>query len=430
VFSARHENRFAAFVAREPADLMRNCSIIEHDPKLCMLSICVLLRDKSVGVFAMRTIDVKHDGMGKFRRIAGFGVAEQKAAAQQQLWDKQWQRRQELERKLFAGPNGDALRALKKIQADEQNEDAGHEIVSLTSILLGALRARLSVDWAQFNDRGAFAEPPPAAPAPLQIAREPRKSEFMPPPPRSLSELLHASRRRRQKEAGAKNFKNAHDEWQVAVRWKSREHEAATEKYRAALAGWEARRSAFQATQAKAKARLDSLHRRYAAKDADAVIAYGDLVLLSADRPDGFPKDWRIDFSDGVMTVDYELPSTEAMPGVKAVKYAALREAFDTVELPERERDQLYAEAIYQTCLMVLHLLFASDEADAIKSIAFNGWVNFIDQAKPARACIMAVQTTKAAFRRIDLKSVDPQACFKALNGVASAKLAAMTAAG
>jgi hypothetical protein len=41
----------------------------------------------------------------------------------------------------------------------------------------------------------------------------------------------------------------------------------------------------------------------------------------------------------------------------------------------------------------------------------------------------MTVQATKEAFRRIDLQSVDPQACFKALNGVASAKLAAMTQA-
>jgi restriction system protein len=81
-----------------------------------------------------------------------------------------------------------------------------------------------------------------------------------------------------------------------------------------------------------------------------------------------------------------------------------------------------------QSCLAVLHLLFAADEVDAIKSIVFNGWVNFIDKARPARACIMTVQATKAAFRQIDLSSVDPQACFKALNGVASSKLAAMTA--
>ena len=151
------------------------------------------------------------------------------------------------------------------------------------------------------------------------------------------------------------------------------------------------------------------------------MIAYGDLILLAADRPDGFPKHWQIAFSSGVMTVDYELPYTDRMPSVKAVKYAASRDAFETVELPEGERDRLYAEAMYQSCLAVLHLLFASDEADAIRSIAFNGWVNFIDRMKPARACIMTVQATKQAFCRIDLSSVDPLACFKALNGVASA---------
>jgi restriction system protein len=375
----------------------------------------------------MRTIDVKHDGLGKFRRIAGFGVVEQKAAAQKQLWDKQWQRRQELERKLVAGSA--ALQALKKIQADEQSEDARREIFALTSILLEALRAPPSVDWTQFTDGGEFSEPPPVAPAPLQSLREPRKADFRPAPPRSLLDLLNRRRRRALKAAGEKNFKSAHDDWQNAVRWKSREHEAATERHRAALAGWEARKSAFHAAQAEAAARLNSVRQRYAGKDADAVAAYSDMVLLAADRPDGFPRHWEIALSDGVMTVDYELPSTEAMPGVKMVKYLASRDAFEIVELAPRERDELYAEAMVQTCLAALHLLFAADEADAIKSIVFNGWVNFIDQARPARACIMTVQATKAAFGRIDLKSVDPQACFKALNGVASAKLAAMMAA-
>ncbi|MGA7674002.1 MAG: hypothetical protein WCA78_03030 [Rhizomicrobium sp.] len=378
----------------------------------------------------MQTIDVKHDGMGKFRRLVGFGVVEQKAAAQKQLWDKQWQRRQALERKSFAGSNASTLQALKKIQAEEQSEDAAREILSLTSILLNTLRARPSVDWKSFYDRSEFSEPPPAAPASLQMSREPRKADYRPEPPRSLAELIAVRRRREKRAAAAAAFKNAHDEWKFAMRWKSRELDAATEKYRIALAGWDTRKSAFHAAQAQAKTRLDSLHLRYADKEADAVIAYSNLVLLSADRPDGFPQHWQIAFSSGVMTVDYELPSTDQMPSVKAVKYAPARDAFETVELPAGERDQLYAEAMYQSCLAVLHLLFAADGADAIKSIAFNGWVNFIDRAngRPGRACIMSVQTTKQAFGRIDLSGVDPQACFKSLNGVASAKLAAMSA--
>ena len=375
----------------------------------------------------MRTIDVKHDGLGKFRRIAGFGVVEQTADAQKQLWDKQWQRRRELERKLFA--RSTALQALKKIQADEQSEEARREILSLTSILLGALRAPPSVDWAQFAAGGEFSEPSPAEPASLRSLSEPRKKDFRPGPPRSLFELLNQGRRRALKAASEKNFNSAHDDWQNAVRWKSRQHDAATERYRTALAGWQSRKAAFHAAQAEAEARLESLHRRYASKDAEAVVAHSDMVLLSTGRPDGFPKHWSIALADGVMTVDYELPSTEAMPSVRAVKYASSRDAFEIVELPQRERDQLYAEAMVQSCLAVLHLLFASDEADAIKSIVFNGWANFIDKAKPARACIMTVQTTKVDFARIDLASVDPQACFKSLNGVASAKLAAMTEA-
>ncbi|HEY0281264.1 MAG TPA: hypothetical protein VGC27_01425 [Rhizomicrobium sp.] len=375
----------------------------------------------------MRVIGVKHDGLGKFRRIAGYGVVEQKAAAQKQLWDKQWQRRRELERKLPA--DSTVLQALKKIQAEEQSEEARREILSLTSILLDALRARPAVDWAQFYDGGEFSEPPPAEPASPRTPEAPREAEFKPAPPRSLFELLHARRRRELKAASERKFKNAYDDWQHSVRWKTRQYEAAAERYRAALAGWEARKSAFYAAQAEAVARLNSLHQRYAGKDADAVIAYSDMVLLSAGRPDGFPKHWTIAFAGGMMTVDYELPSTEAVPGVKAVKYLPSRDAFETVELPPRERDQLYAEAMYQTCLSVLHLLFAADEAGAIKSIIFNGWANFIDKARPARACIMTVQTAKTDFSRIDLASVDPRACFKSLNGVASAKLAAMTEA-
>jgi restriction system protein len=362
--------------------------------------------------------------MGRFRRITGFGVVEQKAVAQQQFWDKQWQRRQALERKL----SGDALQALKKLQAEEKSEEANREIVALASILLDALRARPAVEWEQFYDRSAFAEPPPSEPAPLQLAKEPRKQDFKPPPPRNLLELLNRRRRRELKETGTQNFKNAHDEWNFTVGYRSRQHDAAAEAYRAQLAGWDARKSAFHTAQGDAKTRLDSLHLAYSAKEAEAVIAYGDLILLSVDRPDGFPKHWQIGFSAGAMTVDYDLPSTDVIPSVKAVKYSAARDAFESVELGARERDGLYAEAMYQSCLAVLHLLFTSDGADAIKSIAFNGWVNFIDGSRPARACIMTVHATKQAFAKIDLKSVDPRACFKALNGVASSKLAQMSA--
>lgn len=374
----------------------------------------------------MKSIDVRHDGLGRFRRIKGF-AAEQSANAQMQMWDKQWKRRQELERKLAGS---ELLPALKKNQADELTEEAGREIGSLTSILFQALRAPAAIDWSVLAARGEFPQPPPAAPAPPRIEREPRKKDFRPPPPRNLIELLNRSGRRRQKEAATRAFASAYDGWEHTVRWKAQQHDKAMTLHRAAHSDWEARKSAFYSTQAKANARLEALRGLYAEKDKEAVIGYCDLVLLAVPRPENFPKFWQIGLSRAVASVDYDLPSCDQIPSVKAVKYVPSRDAFETVVLGEAEREQLYGEAVHQSCLAVLHRLFASDATDALSSIIFNGWANVIDKAngRPSRACIMSVQATKSVFQQIDLFSVDPQACFKALNGTTSAKLAAMAA--
>ena len=375
----------------------------------------------------MNSIDVRHDGLGRFRRIVGL-AAEQSADAQKQLWDKQWSRRQVLERK-HAG--SELLLALKKAQADEMSEEAAREIGSLTSILFQALRSPAAVDWSALAEQEEFPQPPPALPAPPRIEREPQKSDFRLAPPRSLAELLNVRGRRRQKEAASKAFDSAHDGWEYTVRWKAQQHDQAMTLHRAAHSEWEARKSAFYSTQSKANARLDSMRLLYAERDKEAVIARCDLALLSVDRPAGFPAYWQIGLSaTGALCVDYDLPSTDQIPRVKAVKYLPPRDAFETVLLPEREREQLYGEAVHQTCLAILHRLFASDSANALRSITFNGWGIFIDKAnrRPSRACIMSVQTTKPAFQQIDLSGVDPQACFKALNGTTSAKLTAMTA--
>jgi hypothetical protein len=104
------------------------------------------------------------------------------------------------------------------------------------------------------------------------------------------------------------------------------------------------------------------------------------------------------------------------------------RGAFDINVLSDGERERLYGEAVFQTALAVLHTLFASDAADAIHAISFNGWANYIDggAVRPGRACILSITADKRLFQGIDLSSVDPQACFRALNGSLSPKLAAL----
>jgi restriction system protein len=365
------------------------------------------------------TIDVRHDGLGRFRRVCAPGrqLAEQRAAALERLWEEQWRRRQAALRRPGAAE------ALKKLEAEEATAEAERRAGALTSILLTALHQPAVADLAPLYDNAAFDEAPPAEPAALKLEPEPRKSQFK-AAPLTLVTLLNPAAMRRRKEAVQTKFKTAHDGWQYLARWREGEYEKAVSAYQALRRDWEQRRSLFHEKQARANSRLDTLRQ----DEGEAVVGRSDLALLSLERPEGFPHFWTIGYAQGTLTIDYDLPSMEQVPLVKGVKYAAGRQAFETVLLADGERERLYGEAVFQTTLAVLHTLFASDAAEAIKAVVFNGWTNFIDGARPGRACILAVTVDKRSFAAFDLSGIDPRGCFCALNGSMSPKLAALAA--
>lgn len=375
----------------------------------------------------MAAIDVRHDGLGRFRRLtaASRDAAEAEARALAHLWDTQWARRQAIER--HADPA--LLDALKRLEAEEASEEAARAIAALTAILPGALRARHAVDWSPLYDRSAFAEPPPAEPVALPRDPEPLPSEFK-RAPLTLRTLISPARMRARREAAETAHREAHEAWEKLTCAKAVEHAAAVAAWRAAFAGWERRKSAFLDLQARTNARIDALRAGYARKEPEAVVGHCDLLLLALARPAGFPAFWTMTFAHGVLGIEYDLPSTAAVPVVESVRYVPARGAFDTVVLSEAERERRYCRAVFETCLAALHALYAGDEAGAIKSVAFNGWVNYLDAAggRPGRACALTVTAEKSAFAALDLAGTDPESAFRALNGTMSARLAAMAA--
>jgi restriction system protein len=373
------------------------------------------------------TSDVRHDGLGRFERVSApsKALAEKRASALTKLWNEQFARRQAILHK--AGKDG--VETLKKLEADERSEDAERAAHALTSILLDALRADPAPDWTPLYDRAEFVEAAPAEPVLPQQDPEPKKSNF-PRAQLTLLTLLNPRAMRRRKEAALTKYQGAYEGWEYLKRWRQGEHDKAMRQFRLAQDDWEARRSVFLDLQQRANARLDVLREGYVRGESDAVTGHCDLALLSLDRPQGFPCFWSARVADGTLQLDYDLPSMAAVPVVKAVKYVAARDAFETVVHSERERERMYGEAVFQTCLAVLHRLFAADTAGAVRNIAFNGWVNYVDGTgvHPGRACILSVTADKRALAAIDLAGADPQGCFRALNGTMSAKLEALAA--
>lgn len=369
----------------------------------------------------MVTIDVRHDGLGRLERVFAptEPLAQQRAKALRARWDDAFKRRQAL--------IGDSADTFGKLEADERTADAERAASALTAILLSALRAEPGSDWTPLYDTSVYGESAPVEPPPPLAEVEPQPEHF-PRAPLTLATLLSPGGRRRRYEAAATKYKVAHDGWLYLKRWRESEYDKSLKAHRDAFGEWQQRQTAFLDSQARANARLDALVQGYAKGEPEAVIGHCDLSLLALDRPPSFPRFWTMKVDSGALQIDYDLPSMDVVPVVKAVKYVPSRHAFDVGALPESERERLYGEAVFQTALAVLHTLFAGDAADVLRAISFNGWANYIDGGaiRPGRACILSITTDKRPFQNIDLGSVDPQACFRALNGTVSPKLAAL----
>ncbi|HEX3945017.1 MAG TPA: restriction endonuclease [Rhizomicrobium sp.] len=366
----------------------------------------------------MYYIDIQHSGLNKFRRVTGSNkyVVEQKAQAQQYDWGQQWKRKCAVEAARTARSNAAILKDAKKTEALERTQEAEEALAELRSIIVSGLKQSMRFDWSALYDRKKFSDPFPASPAREPVFTGPEYA------PRSslLAWLIPSIQEKNQAEAN-RRFSADHEAWQDAVA-----------KFKSGCAAWEKRKVTFEGEQKKANAKIDDFYQRYHAEEMNAITEYVDWILGLSKYPDCFPKEWQMDFvsETGVLIIDYELPSVDVLPKLKAVKYVQSRDCFEESYLREGELAQLYDDALYQTCLRTLYEIFQSDEIRAVTSVTFNGWVNFTDKStgKPARACILSLQSLKEAFSQINLAAVDPKACFRSLKGVGSAKLAGMSA--
>jgi restriction system protein len=157
-------------------------------------------------------IEVRHDGLGKYRHIRGSDkhVVEQKARYQKLQWDEQWQRKLESEsrvreRLLAANQKAaererlmqekDRLRmqtalekAREKLEAQRYKEDRKQEAIdrdteaklaieALKNILYDTLKVNHAIDWNQLKDTTKFQEPPPELKLPPPPDKQPIPKE-------------------------------------------------------------------------------------------------------------------------------------------------------------------------------------------------------------------------------------------------------------
>ena len=190
-------------------------------------------------------------------------------------------------------------------------------------------------------------------------------------------------------------------------------------------------RATYDAEVAKIKAKAEEQHAEIDTMkadldrgDPDAIRSYFEMVLGRSSWPDGFPQCFALahDPSSKLLAIDYQLPDYAVVPYEKTYKYVKARDTIEAVAETAAKRKTLYASAIAQSAIRIVHEVFEADRRGQIDTVVLNCVVDTVDRATGQRQkpCILSLRTTAAAFRNINLAAVEPAACLKGLSAAVS----------
>lgn len=384
-------------------------------------------------LFLLYEIEIRHDGLNKFRVIRGadWYIVQQKAEMQKRVWDEMWEKKQEQIRKKQERERAAIEKQQKKELAEKLTIEATLQLENIEKTLLHTLSVNDKINWDELKDTTKYSEPKPVEPTEIEIPKEPSISDIIYQPKIGLLDKIFPSRKNKKMEEMNTLFKADYEKWQKQKESIIKTNIKLKEKYEKELKEWNKKKEIFLKEQEKNNNKVEELKEKYLKGIPSAIIEYCDLVLSKSIYPDSFPQDFEIDYNEQNKTliVEYILPSTEHLPTLKEVKYIQSRDDFKEIHLSKTAKNKMYDNLIYQITLRTIHELFEADDIDAIQSIVFNGWVKSIDKAtgKKIESCILTIQTAKNEFEEINLEHVDPKLCFKNLKGIGSSKLHSLT---
>jgi len=406
-------------------------------------------------------VEVAHSELGKYQVIKGDDqyVVEQKARATMAQWDRTWERKLAAEQKraererLAEEKQAERERLAEEVEdklslAHERTREAKEARAALDGILAHALETDDSVSWDSLKDLSDYSAPKPETPAfppkpePFQKPRKPELSDAAYKPRLRVLDLLSKSRRIAKGQAARARFALDLRRWEQetaeaianynsGVRQHNEGIRQLVAQYRRDIAKWQEERQEYIGKRDESNVAIENRKAQYMGLDPDAISEYCDLVLSRSEYPHYFPHSHELEYNGNnkVLIVDYQLPSPESLPTLSEVTYVQSRDDFDEKHISASEVQRTYDDILYQISLRTIHELYEADKIGALASIVFNGYVKCTDKAtgQAIMPCVLSVQANRDEFEHLNLRSVEPRACFKKLKGVGSSKLHSMT---
>ena len=397
----------------------------------------------------MFEVEIRHDGLHKYRVIRGRELYEvqEKAEVQRRAWDEMWEKHLERERIAQQRAQKAKNHEDNKELALELTEEASSKITAIQNTLSDYLKSPATINWESLKDKTTFSKPVPRK---KTVSRKPE--ETIPPKPLetavqyipqfSFIDYFFPSRKQKKIVAAKEAFQKDCESWEskkeeiITLNQKNGADlqealKKAEELFAKQQSEWEKEKAAFDEQQQRQHDQIELMKKEYLGGTKQGLEDSIELILYKSDYPESFPEEYTTEYNpeNKLIIIDYILPNPEHLPTLKEVRYIQSRSEFKEAHLNENAIQKMYDDLLYKISLRTLHEVFSADGSNHVQSIVSNGWVDFIDKSTGlnSKACIMSIHVTREEFMSINLEMVDSKACFKKLKGVGSSKLHSLT---
>ena len=354
-------------------------------------------------------IEIWHDELGRYHKIKGTEkqIVEYKAKEKMKYWDDLWQKASNVEK------------------AKLKTEEAEKTIKQLENILSAGIE-NIVFDWEHLKKFEKFNKPMPKKSTYLGnlaesiILPEPKADNYL--PKLCIFEKLVPKIRKRKESECRQRFEADSKKWlEELARRKNKEM-----GYNQLLKKWEAEKIQYIKERDLFNQAIDLRKEQYNKQTKDAIVEYCSLLLSHSKYPSYFPQKFFLEYipDNKLLIIEYELPAIVDVPTLKEIRYIKAIEKFTEKNISKAQVNKIFDSMIYHIALRSLHELFDSDRIGAINFIVFNGFVNTVDisTGKAVTLCILSIEASKDEFQKINLRNVEPRACFKNLKGIRSCK--------
>ncbi len=360
---------------------------------------------------AKYNVEVEHPELHRYRLISGEDdyFVRKKARALKALWDGQWAKRVERDKKLSEKKTDREIAA-------ERTKQAKEAILDIHSILEKAL-ARDPFDWESLREDRPFDKPRPAPPVLRELPPEPDMMDSQFKPAIGLMDKLLPGKQEELQNAADMAFDQARKQWQELKRG----NEILDENYVNAGIQWEADKKAYLKAQAENNSAREKRRKDFLAKKPETILNYFEMVLYSGRDEDYFPHQFEIEYDSfkKILIVAYGLPEFKSLPVLQEVRNPSAGQ-FEEILFNEETQSLHYSSLAYQTALRTIRELFQSDGTNLLETVVFNGMVEKTGAAEKNSVCILSLRVSREEFLTLQFNEMDAQACFKQLKGLAS----------